>query len=271
MTGRVCRDGAWAIKSYGQGFADATRRTAVRSQILSGAGVPTPMGRYQAAANTIWYPWIEGTSGRCCFRLSRRRKAQLDFEPIVSYLDLALRALFHLHRADPGLLALSVFDPWRRIQPRFVAGDADSYLRSLCDKLRRRLADHTPPSRPNCLVHGDFHVGQVLFQPGKSVPWLLDIDDIALGRPESDLGNFVGHLTTSDVIPPGDLRADFDALVELICTLYQRISKDQINLDLLRTSGTITLVRRGLKLREQGRLPETLDGIFLVAESLATG
>ena len=39
------------------------------------------------------------------------------------------------------------------------------------------------------IVHGDYHVGQILIESVTGDVWLLDLDDLALDQPESDLGN----------------------------------------------------------------------------------
>ena len=41
-------------------------------------------------------------------------------------------------------------------------------------------------------IHGDFYTKQVLIDSDCAA--ILDLDDAAIGEPEQDLGNFLGHL-----------------------------------------------------------------------------
>lgn len=51
-------------------------------------------------------------------------------------------------------------------------------------------ADYSDP--PTCLIHGDFHPGQILISD--KMTYLIDIDRLAVGPAEADLGNFIAQL-----------------------------------------------------------------------------
>jgi aminoglycoside phosphotransferase (APT) family kinase protein len=49
----------------------------------------------------------------------------------------------------------------------------------------------------NRLIHRDLYPGQVLVADDQNA--LVDLDEVAIGEPELDLGNFVAHLTLTDL------------------------------------------------------------------------
>ena len=68
------------------------------------------------------------------------------------------------------------------------------------------------PSRPESLVHGDWHLGQLGHRPGG--PWqLLDVDDLGAGDPGWDLGRPAGFWAAG-LIPDADWQAFLDAYRE---------------------------------------------------------
>ncbi len=63
-------------------------------------------------------------------------------------------------------------------------------LRRLVDKLANRIA--TLPAIAPCVVHGDFHIRQLMAR-GLNVA-LFDFDELGWGDPVEDFGNFIADL-----------------------------------------------------------------------------
>lgn len=98
----------------------------------------------------------------------------------------------------PSLAAESLISVARALG--FVQPDLAERAESLARDLAARLAAR-PQGR--CLLHGDFHPGQVHLAGG--VPVLIDFDNAALGNPEDDLASFLAHLESDEVaglLPP---------------------------------------------------------------------
>ena len=147
-----------------------------------------------------------------------------------------IRAVSTLHAA--GVTGLDPFDPLTRIRPRLVGGDAPW----MSDWIARHMP---PPSAPG-LVHGDFHAGQ-LIRDRQGAVWILDLDDLALGPPEADIGNFAAHLATRPETRRGHPIAGFGDWLGGIVAHYSGADHD-----LADRYGRIALLRRGLKLAEAG-------------------
>src|SRR5438477_1073033 len=73
-------------------------------------------------------------------------------------------------------------------------------LEELRARIIAALASLPPEAAP---IHRDFHPGQVLWDPGAGVA-LLDLDDLALGHPLLDVGNFTAHLRLEAIRSPDE-------------------------------------------------------------------
>lgn len=59
-----------------------------------------------------------------------------------------------------------------------------------------------PPDQDECLIHGDWHLGQMVRNPGRQ--WrLIDIEDLGRGSPAWDLAR-PAALYSAGVLPPGE-------------------------------------------------------------------
>jgi len=154
-----------------------------------------------------------------------------------------LQPLMAVHRADvPGL---SQFDPLVRINPRLERGAPD-WIRAEVARYRPAPPDrtgHTP-------LHGDFHVGQVI-RDGDGRVWLLDLDDMAIGPPEADLGNFASHLATRPETRLGPARRGMARWLARTLDAYGSLG-GIAELPLAAEYARIALLRRALKLAEAG-------------------
>lgn len=192
-----------------------------RSDALRAAGVPTPRALPGDRPEELAFQHIDGNTG---FPLLR-----LPMEQLLAPLAL-------LHRTDVSVLP--PLDPLRRITPRIGSLN------------RPDFAALTPAPPGDAVVHGDFHVGQLLLdERGKM--WIVDLDDMARGHPASDLANFIAHLATSDAIG-GDFRARLNECALEVAHAWTALGRefDPAAFD---AHLRIALVRRHLKLREAGR------------------
>ncbi|MGH2773182.1 MAG: aminoglycoside phosphotransferase family protein, partial [Actinomycetota bacterium] len=62
----------------------------------------------------------------------------------------------------------------------------------LCRELAERLDHALPDIGQGCLLHGDLHPNQVLIS--REGPFLIDLEDVAVGDPFDDIGHLAAHL-----------------------------------------------------------------------------
>ncbi|MEZ5659925.1 MAG: phosphotransferase [Burkholderiaceae bacterium] len=182
-------------------------------------------------------------------RIAGRAPTPAEMMASPTVLERAMALLAQLHRLAPATMPdLPVFDPLLRIRPR-LAARGETWMSAV-------LAAAGPPTGhrgdPGVVVHGDLHAGQFLLDDSGSL-WLLDLDDLAHGSPESDLGNFAAHLATAAGVPGRGHREPFEATLALVCDAYARQSPD-VGIDRCRLGAyaRLALLRRALKLAERG-------------------
>jgi hypothetical protein len=206
-----------------------------RSAWLRRAGVRTPAGHPGENAREVAFDHIAGAN-------------RFDLLAAVPMADL-LAPLCALHDVPP--VTLPRFEPLSRIRPR-LAGGIPGWLTGALDRLCQDTACGT------VLLHGDFHVGQ-LIRDGKGDIWLIDLDDLATGPQEADLGNFIAHLSTSAEAARGSFDEGLAFWRHAVLSAWRRLGRgcDPVRLDrFLR----LALIRRHLKLRAAGR-PDYADAI----------
>ena len=204
---------------------DAVARLVARTGALRAAGVATPEARATDQSDVVAFPRIQGESGLTMLI----DRGEVALAPLVA-------AAAVLHGADaPKLQRL---DPLTRIRPRLADG-APSWI-------ERWIRCHLPPARGGGPVHGDLHAGQ-LIRDRRGRVWLLDLDDLAAGPPEADLGNFAAHLATRPETRRGE------PLMGLTYWLTQvLVHAPGADPGIAARYGRIALLRRALKLAEQG-------------------
>jgi thiamine kinase-like enzyme len=227
MAAETWGDGAEFYKRYGdvEQARAALRRTVEARRV----GVCTPAARSGVPSNVIIFQRIEA------FRTA-------DLAEMLGLLkDLARMPTDIFER----------FDPFARIVPRLPPAPSETGL--LVKQLQ--AADAALQWPANSVVHGDFHPGQVIKDGGGKV-WLLDLDDMALGPAEVDLGNLAAWMATQEL---GNLK---DQIAQATATVLMASSREDAAL--ARHFCTIAVVRRALKLREKGidwvmkQLPQVL-------------
>ncbi|WP_089940957.1 phosphotransferase family protein [Candidatus Entotheonella palauensis] len=214
------------------GTAAEAHRLVARIFSLRASGVMTPEAAYDAEAKVLRFPFIEGVSG-----LSR---LAIDGWVILPTLLLPLKALHETTLPD-----LVSYDPTAKIRKRM--NTADSHV--LYETLQHLLKVVSEPAR-NTPLHGDFHAGQLILDAQENA-WLLDLDDLAQGPPEADLGNFAAHLATRRETGFGPVPRSFVQWLNRVITAYRDIG-GACDGPLAYTYGQLALIRRGLKWRERG-------------------
>jgi aminoglycoside phosphotransferase (APT) family kinase protein len=111
-----------------------------------------------------------------------------------------IHALGAIHAVDleaTGLSDLASHKPYAARQLKRWSGQWEAArTRELpeVDELARRLADAAPEQRELTLVHGDFHLRNVIVDPGDgSVRAVLDWELCTLGDPLADLGGLLAY------------------------------------------------------------------------------
>ena len=115
--------------------------------------------------------------------------------PLTTFQSVgACLARLHQHPVPSHLPGRFPPDEARRVDALLPAiaclvPESRSLLENLVPRLSSALRLH-PHSRHVC--HGDFHAGQVLLSP--EGPHFLDLDELHVGDPISDLASFIAHL-----------------------------------------------------------------------------
>jgi hypothetical protein len=168
-------------------------------------------------------------------------QASLHFERINTGAAPSLAQMVEaVHRLEAMPTdGLTRFDPFLRIRPRLSA--APPHIRRLATDLADRDAAVGWPAAT--VIHGDFHPGQCL-QDRSGIVWLVDLDDLALGPPEADLGNLAAWMATN---VEGNLeKRTCDAMAKV-----HSLSR-QSDPALIVHFSRIATLRRALKLAEKG-------------------
>ncbi len=173
---RISRAGTFVVKS---GVSSVrSKHLVAMTDFLIKHGVPTPPAIQYGKSGEVWFPFLAGVGG-----LERLVEEGPDT------LSNLLGPVVQLHKI-PIPDRLEAFDPFARIVER-VRGPDDAAIDSLAEKYRRSL----PAPKVTGIIHGDFHAGQLLTDNSHQV-WLLDLEDLAVGPGEADIGNFAAHLAT---------------------------------------------------------------------------
>jgi Ser/Thr protein kinase RdoA (MazF antagonist) len=183
----------WGREAYAKTYADdrAPRMDRlIRRLRASGVPLPEPLGAseehrvgFQAAAAGV--PLLE-------LRGHGRYEAALG-----GVVD----ALARLHAVSPADLGHDLpapsagYDAWLLKQAAETLAtllpDDAVRVRRLADEIASEL-EGLPPAEPRP-IHGDFYDDQVLVGDGTLT--LLDLDEVRLGDPLTDVGNFLGHVS----------------------------------------------------------------------------
>lgn len=221
-------------------YADAATatRALMRSTAARTADVPTPAACQTADETVLRFDLVTGG-------------------PVAAGDTAAqLSVLTCLCRME--MKGLPAYDPFLRIDARLGAvrhAPAYSALKDMIEHLR------SVPLPTQGTLHGDFHPGQVLRDDAGAL-WVIDLDDMARGPVEADLGNLAAWRLTQAGMPPPDL-SSLARETQALCTAWTRMDgggDPALALHFAR----IALIRRALKLAERGRR-DLLEGIVSAA------
>jgi aminoglycoside phosphotransferase (APT) family kinase protein len=161
-----------------------TDRFVRRHDDLRRAGLPVPA---VLARGPGWYA-MEALTGST---LRDHLKSGVRRWPAGSSFCSMLRNLNRATLSDPSLArSRDVEAPAQAAMLTSVLPGERQRLATIVD----RLGEHTPRSARHLVtVHGDFHEAQVVLD-GTELSGLLDIDDVGLGDPISDVGTLLAHL-----------------------------------------------------------------------------
>lgn len=218
-----------------------------RTEALGKAGLRTPAARVGVDPDEVSFEFVEGMTAQATLA-SLEEGTDLE-----SVLNPCVGLLADLHRVR-GVEA-PPFQPLGKVSPRLErlqqrpGGLSSERVRGALDLYARLDCALARGTRFAGLVHGDFHPGQVLIESGNAErPWLLDLDDLAQGEPEADLGNLIAHLLTSGVLDQPPSVAALERLETLVCAMYLQHRGLSPDLSALRVHESAALLRRSLKL-----------------------
>lgn len=164
---------------------------------LSGSGVPVPaMIRLEEDASVIGTPFylMQRMAGQAS---ENSALPDLSTEQRGGFFAQAADILARLHRLDWQAAGLSDFgrsgDYYARQVRRWVRQWQDSGTRkdAVIDGLADWFAANIPAPQPTTIVHGDFRVGNLLFDPAVGqVSAVLDWELSTLGDPLADLAHW---------------------------------------------------------------------------------
>lgn len=267
MTGRtVRRVGEEALKSLQAQSAEDGRRLAALSEVLRSNGLNTPLQTYDGASHASRMAWIDGVGGP--ETIDRLAGSLSDHAAVSKLLSQIIDPVVRLHRIDGKGLGLGDFDHRPKITARLKRCMAENApgadrLANAYDCLEERFSRFHRFSGLDGtgLIHGDFHVGQVIVERGTDIPWLIDLDDMALGLPEADLGNFVAHLATSPQCRFDHVSRGYEFWRLAVGPVYAGLAGRPVDEIAFALYAVAALLRRGLKLFEGGSNEIRLDEI----------
>lgn len=241
---------------------------AALANALRGAGAPVLPTLLDSKRSQITMPLLDGRDGRDMCRSEAQQGAKATLRGCVAKL-----AEFHEAgvRVDPS--SLSLFDPFSKIRPR-IGNCPDPQLSSIAAKLSAQIEEALAfwdlDDAYTTLVHGDFHAGQVIFCRDGGECHIVDLDDVAIGMRESDLGNLIAHASTCAQITNGPI---FGAAAEMLADFvgaYNRASHKPLDHRLTSLYCAASLLRRALKLIEREEPRPRIEEILRAAGSIVT-
>jgi aminoglycoside phosphotransferase len=196
----------------GRAVYDNLRELQKQSQSNSAFVMPKALS-YAADRHTLW---LEGVQGQAL--------AELDFAGSVADKIPAIgNALVAFHQLTPP--PLPVVTSQQQLQEWRKKADKLSYaypaIQSALTSLLAELRQNRPVFEMLGLIHGDFHIDQLLVLPDGSLA-LFDYDELAIGDPLQDLANFAADLYNY----PYSITA-IDRLVQQLFAAYASFNRSQ--------------------------------------------
>ncbi len=245
----VRRRGRYALKRHSMA-GDRRKALLFNTARLVESGVRTPRIINSSKSSELVYPWLHGMDGKQSLKKHGIDLLGAHREILVPIIV----PLVDLHQIPTASLRLDYYNPWRKVIPRLKKGPSVRRQADQCLKELIRI-QHKEPfcsfPQPSCTIHGDYHIGQLLFPDNYLEPWLLDLDDLSKGRPESDVANFAAHYCSSSLCGEQFSWEHALAFCDRLTDVYHALSGTRLLVEYLRYYLAASLLRRGLKLSLQ--------------------
>lgn len=259
------------------------RRIVSLHHALANADVPVPRTLLDVSTRALCMPYLSGTTAyqflaQNRFSASDKTRWSNFFKSDIS----PLLPLAQLHAVSVNHVSVSFSKPWKSIHNRVERiNHADgqesgkvpvsfSTLQDCYAKLRNfEITSHSLQSDKRHLVHGDFHLKQVLIDQKKNSTWLIDLDDVCIGHIEQDIGNMLAHILTSEEFWRNSLEDHHGWLKELVVASLTERCDTELNNQRLAFYTAVSLLRRALKfvvddryLYQRSQLTDTYIGFI---------
>ncbi len=256
---------------------DRTGRSSIVAALarrLFVAGVTTPAAMALRSPGTLGYASLAGPTAQELWSACGAADGHAAGGHAALIERIAAAAL-SLHRSQVVDDAIVPLDAWAKIRPRMAVGcDAVAGLGAARGrrmfKAAAQLADrHANASERNrtVLVHGDFHLRQLIAPIGRPDLAVVDLDDVAYGPAEFDLANFAAHVATTPGLGAGSVTEVACGLARIMSNAYVAQGGRPLDRAEMLHLLALSLLRRLLKLAETGR-PELSEDILAAIESI---
>jgi Ser/Thr protein kinase RdoA (MazF antagonist) len=179
-------ESSYLIKAYSKSGHDAARRSARALAGIHGLLIPKLISSSRSRG-AISFQWL---SGQPLWPLVGR-------DPPMERVGAALAQL-HKQGGD-GLRRIRTDAQVRQVRAAAMSvATIAPHLAGRASQLAEALVLHLAEDATKGTVHGDFYAQQVLIRDDGSIA-LIDLDEAGRGPCAMDLGNFLAHLTTSQV------------------------------------------------------------------------
>lgn len=217
-------------RSFSKRYLNAATTAEVirRTRIARLNGVVTPNINAVKNNHTIQFERIDG---ECGIQLLQKTSLRELIAPLIALHDID-------HAKFPR------FDPFLRIDPRVAAL---SIPHGLVQEINKRKHIEFPTTG---IVHGDFHLKQ-LIRDTDGHCWVIDLDDLAIGPIEADLGNLAAYLATHPATMGDSMSTSLRYWKQQIMGAWNDLGQTYQE-NWLRYFMQVALIRRTLKRLEAG-------------------
>lgn len=244
--------------------------TAQRAQSLFAEQVPTCPGVATLGLDAVAFAKLKGPTAFEVWNAMRRDGVDVDSRASAVFFASIAHPLAKLHNANAADLLVPRLDAQRRITPRLSkAGSAAPPGAPALAGVLSDLVSTSARHLRSVLVHGDFHLRQLIRPTDRNDYVLVDLDDLAIGPAESDLGNCIAHLTTSEDADSTGIEVTIRGLIPRFVSGYRETSPVHLDYNAIRLFAALALVRRALKFTERGCEPDRVAAIIGSAAALA--
>jgi hypothetical protein len=263
----ISRSGELIFKNYGSSQSRRVQVVAGVAQNLRESGVRTPAAIVESLSNTIVSSWINGPTLRQVLEISGPFFAAGELRQFDPLFREVLSTIATIHMAHINAVAIAPIDSFRTIDQRVGEGVLERLPAGAVGSFEALLASlkrQTASIKPSRTIHGDCHVGQVIFDYASGQWWVLDLDDVALGVPEHDLANFAAHLVSTSTIFKGDLISGIADMTAIIDKHYE----GEFEIARYRTLVAVSLMRRAIKFLQKFGYTPKVKAFFAACEEL---